>query len=628
MPSFSLETYAAWSNYHLTLGTSPKRGSPPAMTIEHLRRFHCADLEIEEPIEKMRKSAATVAHALKKTEQDRKSRWRERPDKEIAAGIVGRGWSFSPLIGTPFAQIMAEGLAWTAKIPEDALHEDADGTNLCLCGGGTRLRELVSWAESNGKSFKTSGTHMGPTVAGCFGTGSHGSRLKFGGFQNLIKGIHIIAGDNRQVWVQRESDPVLNSATVRSLTTEYLYQEREPGEPPTIKYEKVECCEIPNDVDFENALIHLGCMGVVNAVALELADIERFNVWALKKKITPTWLKLISDGRFQTISDELGFENEVPQFYELTIDPKDPFGKPAAHLVYFLAEPQASLVKPIGERPVPADAITLFAQDKLHALTKGEEIANWSEDKSQSSDFASKTTDEALRFLLEGSGTLLDAYLTTGAFKEPGKGATPILAGASWGQIHADEISGGIPGALYNASYAVELKNLKKAIEVMSNAVKHLSPSFIFTVRFVHNSDSKMAFTRFKDCAVIEIDGLSRHICEQTIYYGRQNNRQGGQFSIHIEAALDLLASTVERGAEAVKSALAAADIDFSMHWAKLANVNSKGELDAEKIKRDFGEEVINSWQDTRGKILKEKQGLVFFRNKAAEGYGLLPNLG
>ncbi|GAB5482970.1 MAG: hypothetical protein Pars92KO_27270 [Parasphingorhabdus sp.] len=46
---------------------------------------------------------------------------------------------------------------------------------------------------------------------------------------------------------------------------------------------------------------------------------------------------------------------------------------------------------------------------------------------------------------------------------------------------------------------------------------------------------------------------------------------------------MEALASTVERGAEAVKDALSDSGIEYSMHWAKL------GDLNKAKVTEDFG---------------------------------------
>ncbi|MEP3421265.1 MAG: hypothetical protein ABJN35_06000 [Erythrobacter sp.] len=655
MPSMSLQTYAAWSNYHLTVGETPTRGLPPAMTIEHMRRFHCADVDECNPSVTMSDTAGTVMHALFETQRDTRSRWGPRPDDEIAAGIVGRGWSFSSLIGTPFAQLMAEGLAWIAEFPEDMRTDCAKDMNLCLCGGGTRLRELVSWAEGNSpeRSILTSGTHLGPTVAGTFGTASHGSRLGRGGFQNLIHGMHVIAGDDRHIWLQRKSNRVMNAQAIKKLVAQYTYLKEEEcpesetggsnGSQSGCETDRKKCCkkpekrafeciEIADDEHFENALIHLGCMGVINAVAVELTDVEKFNVMGWAAAIDRKWIEYAADGKFHDLAKLLAEDAPCPEFYELTFDPFRPYREPAAHVFYFKTN---EFVSAQQTRPTLADTISLVAGGKLFDIPGKPDLDMLQAEKDVSVDPPGADINRVLALLLNGQTTLLKAYIEEGCFQDVDlncpKGPKAIdygqsIGGGTWGEIHPDEISGGIPGALYNASYAIDRKRLPEAVDAITKAVEGLAPSFLFTIRFVDNAAGNLSFTHFKECAVIEIDGLSRHICDQTIYYGRQENRRGGHFTIHMEAALDLMASTVERGAEAVKRALTGAGIDFSMHWAKLGNIDERGLLDAKKVRSDFGPAKIESWRDTRCKLLK-RQGELFFRNSAAEGYGLLPNV-
>lgn len=631
MPSTSLQTYAAWSNYHLTLGETPEYGLPPAMTIEHMRHTHCADVDDGNPIETMRNTAAMLAKALRLTQSDTESRWREkRPREELAAGIVGKGWSFSPVIGTEFAQIMAEGLSWISEIPNGDRHKNSGEMNLCLCGGGTRLRELVNWAETRkpAMSIKTSGTHLGPTIAGTFGTASHGSRLNHGGFQDLVRGMHIITSDHRQVWLQKRGEEVLNENAIKSLKTSYVFMRQGKEEDccrPVPDFAEVEIVEICEEEDFENALIHLGCMGVVNAVAIELNPVEDFLVMAWKQKIDGAFLDRVSQGDFSGIAQDcFAAKGRKPKFYELTIDPQKPFDEEAAHLFYFEKETDEKALTIQGSKPSPADSISFLAAKGLRTFDKEDDWSKVLEQPDSEDSTGDPYLDFALMKLLCGKTSLFDAYRCSAGFKEPNPkefDPTDALVTGSWGQIHGDEISGGIPGSLYNASYAIDRKNVRVAIDSITQAVSSLHPCFVFTVRFVDDPAGNLAFTRFGKNAVIEIDGLSPHICEQTIYYARKF----AKFPKELEEAFVKLSKTLVAGEAAVRQALEDSGIDYSMHWAKLGIIEQK------KVLKDFGQpkgnSPIDSWQKTRAKLIdSDYWSDVFFRNPAATSYGLLPD--
>lgn len=618
MPGTSLETFAAWSNYHLTIGDSPAPGMPPAITVARQVRNHCSDADEHDAAGTIVATAGMLMKQLSILETMRTKPTPVKPEPgNFASGIVGRAWSFERLIGTPVSQIIAEGLAWCADLPESMRGDNAKSRNLCLAGGGTRLREIVSWAEKRGLSIATSGTHLGPSIAGGFGTASHGSRLGIGigGLQDIVRGLHIVVGQDRHVWLQRKSDRIVRKGTAASLVASY----RPDPDKPTIE---VSCTLIEDDALFDAALVHLGCMGIVNAVALELIPAERFAGFKLKKSIDEDWLKTVSDGKFDEIANRFGAGGLALQFYELTIDPFKPFSTPAAHLLYFHDDTAGAVGASGGVRPSAADAIGLFAQGLAESHVRLLDAPPGTEP-----DF-----DAAIQQITRQGKTVYEAYLAladfvdaTGQIDIP---KAPIRG--SWGEIHGDEISGDLPGALYNASYAIPLDRLHDAIPAICDAVKDLPGSFVYTVRFVEDPKGLLAFTRFGRNAVIEIDGLSPFVCERFLLLRRQADIPDGE----VDEALRILAGTLEKGAMRVRAALEKEPIPYSMHWAKLGN------LDAANVRKGFGQSgcggpsPIERWRAAREEIIGTYQdgtpntgSRAFFRNPAVERYGLLEPL-
>ena len=671
MPSTSLEFRAAWSNYHVTIGDAPQPGEPPAMSVEFLRRLHASDLGDLSAEDAMKASAATLIQAMNQIDLERlgnPSPIFDKPQREFASGMVGRGWSFSGLIGTPVSQIITEGLSWTKELPETMRTPQAKNKRLVVCGGGTRLRELVTWAErAMGCSIPTSGTHLGPTIAGGFGTASHGSRLGLGGLQNLVRGMHIVTGAGEHVFIQREAYdekkdrgslpkineaehfPVLSEAAIKGLETRVRIENppQANGFPGGFVDRDFQCRIITSDEHFENALIHLGCMGVVCSVVLELTAIEDFSVMRWAAPIDTNWLTSIDRGEWQALADKLGAGGRKPQFYELTIDPfkplpdpADPKGdvSPAAHLFYFIKDTNKDLGRDASlsdTRPVPANAVAGVARSLLSFSQKGRTQKDGSSSPFIGLKDGSPEPDvtAAIEKILKFVADLFKAYLISGQFKAPEDDDfdRPHQQG-TWSQIHTDEITGDVPGALYNASYAIPRSQVSKAVPLISKAVQGLDPSFVFTLRFISKPAGTLAFTQEEETAIIEIDGLSPFICHRTIFEIKKHLEESGEGEIEprLEAALLLLASTLERGADAVREALKDAGIPFSMHWAKLGN------LDGKKVQQDFGPtspkgDRIKAWQATRQFLLSPNgqtdENLVFFRNKAVVKYGLVDPL-
>lgn len=610
MPSKSLQMFAAWSNYNLTVGDPRPPFGSLAMTIENLFSLHCSDVDPAEPMEALSATGSVLLSYVNELEKLLEGKGPVGiPARNFSAATVGRGWSFAPLTGTPVAQLLGAGLSWTGRLDKCEIDDDfkGDSSKLMIAGGGTRLRELVSVAEPMGLSLPTGGSHLGQSLAGGFGTGTHGSRLGTGGLQNMVRAMHIVTGPGEHVWLQPKSSPVLSSKDIGKIAL------------PT------GCTEVTSDEDFANALIHLGGMGIVNAVVVELVERERFNVLAIDQKIDEKWLDLISDGDWDGIARGLGFHNDELQFYELTIDPQDPCGDHAAHLAYTLSSSNDLVEPPDRTRPVPADSIA-----NLAAFVKRSQEATPAP-FNPGAGFSTLAIDGpldpvvvgVLRQMLRDSGSsaVFEHYLKEGGFTNFTRPIDPekdALIKGSWGQIHGDEITGGVPGSLYNASFAIEINHAKDAVDVITKAVAGLAGSFVFTLRFVKDSAGTLAFTRTGEHAVIEIDGFSPlaiSLAQQQ--YIATEAAKGSKPDVHILAAFAQLSTTLERGAIAVRRALESAKIGYTMHWAKLGN------LDAAKVASDYSNGEIASWQKTRKKLLNQ-QGQVLFSNPALEEYGLV----
>ena len=619
MPSSSLETFAAWSNYHLTLGEAPDGATPPSMTIRHLRRLHASDVADMDVPDAIGATAAMLMDVLHDTQVIReKDHPFFGPRGDFASGIVGRGWSFTQLIGTPVSQIIAEGLSWSKLLPEDLRTPGAKGRNLCVCGGGTRLRELVSWAEALNPplSIPTSGTHLGPSVAGGFGTASHGSRLGMGGLHNLVRAMHIVTGEGDHVFLHRKSDPIFTQQAIAQL--EVQFSGRDTGDGKQGQAQIIACYEIDDDKHFDNALIHLGCMGIVNAVILELTEKEEFSVMIWDHPIDKDTLDLLSDGQFDKVVDAMGADGRKPQFYELTIDRFEWDGSHAAHLIYFNPDEEITHSAK-GRRPVPSEGIFALAQ----GLASSE--ARWAQLQNLALDPPGPSIQQAIRFMLDREGSAFAYYLREGKFTKPDPNdfTNPKIRG-SWGQIHADEITGEIPGALYNASFAIDRKDLATALPSICDAVRDLAPTFVFTVRFVSDANQGLSFIQDPNAAVIEIDGLSPFFCLRVLEMLKLTPLD----EVHFTAALQLLSTTLQRGALAVKRGLHGENIDFAMHWAKL------GDQTQDLVRQNFGhpnnpKSALASWRATREEVLSTKrspkgEGRVFFRNAWVEELGLL----
>ena len=353
MPAKSMRMFAQWSNYNLTAGEPREPLGGLGMTVENLFSLHCSDVDPAHPLAAAGATSAVLCEYIAELRKlARGGGPLNSPRGKFAACTVGQGWSFARLTGTPVAQLLAEGLSWnsTALAASVSTRFKGNRDHLMIAGGGTRLRELVSVAEANNLSLETGGSHLGQSLAGSCGTGTHGSRLDSGGIQNMVRALHIVTGPDSHVWLQPASSPVLEESDMPQLVADIPARRESPAR-------QVSCTLVSDDGHFDNALIHLGAMGIVNAMVVELRPIEQFNVLAIKRPVTQSWFETIDRGDFVQIARDLGIADREPQFYELTVDPHDIFGPVAGHVVYTLRG--ASLAPGVtGVHPVPGDALS------------------------------------------------------------------------------------------------------------------------------------------------------------------------------------------------------------------------------------------------------------------------------
>lgn len=582
MPSISHNMMSLWRNYHLTeqgryIPRSPtdpdaariltKCGYPDG-TVRDQASVNCSDLVGATGPAMFAATGAVlqgyVAEVLARSDDP----FAKRPAIDLVP--IGRGWSFSALIGGIDTQIDMTGLSGAAVAQRKDMADGAayPAARTVFVLGGTRLRELLNWAQRrNGPklSVKTSGTHLGLTIAGAVATASHGSRLGFGGIQDMVTGLHLVTGPKQSVWIERKSRPVLSDAAIATFS----------NQPP-----------IRDDDLFADALVHLGGMGLVNGVTLEMVRDVGYDVDIKLHAVDRGWLQDVAGGGWRKIAGALGLSG-TPVFYELTLNPFGWDSGTAIHTVYRLSQPAA--FKAMAASPAMVHGPRSFAD-----LASG-----------MIAEHAQTTGGPALKSAGASTVPAPDAFAlymmklqNSEVFKHPPRNAR-------WDQIHPDDITGGYPGALYNASFAVKREEIAEIMPLLCAAVEGLAPTFLFTLRFVSHASGTLAFTRFPETCVIEIDGFSRN----APIFGPQWGH------VIVEGARRMRACLGGENA-------AGRSFDYSMHWGKL------GDLDKAKVWADYGApgtpgSLIDRWRRTRERLLTPDFAKVLW-NKALVDYGLI----
>jgi hypothetical protein len=436
---------------------------------------------------------------------------------------VGAAWSFSNILRGGRTLFETES---TNRIHVIAPSEKGPGAGtdpLVLVAAGTILANLNKAIERD-MALRTSGAHDGQTVAGLLGTGTHGSVIGYGAFQNQVRGVHLVVGPQESVWIERGPRHVLAPAFTGQFATSI---------------------ELDPEL-FEAVLVHLGGLGVLNAVLLEVAKGYTLEVVRKKRRLGLEDLRLLETGQFRAFAERVWPATaKDPHYVEVTLNPYHSYSETggvgeanALVTIYF----KIDRVPPRGPYPPAEDVLNLLEQaptDPVEFLSLGEQVFKH----------------------------------VAGKFQET---INPLLM--SWGQAHGEhkkEKLGPFTIELYNAAYAMPRDRLLTALPIMLRAFTRtgLAPG-VFTLRFVSASAGHLAFTAFPENVVVNIDGI-----------------RDKAFQLCASAAAD------------VALALETAHLPFCQHWGK------QGEITPRRFVACYGEPTTQSsragkWLAARRRLL------------------------
>jgi hypothetical protein len=453
--------------------------------------------------------------------------------------IIGSGWSFSDLVD-------GDGILLNTHLAPAVFRitsSRAPGKRLVLVSGGTTVSTLNAFLMAQGLSLETSGAHDGQTIAGACATSVHGSRIGHGAFQNHVRGIHLVTGPGDSIWLEPGDVPLVGTDFIADLGARHV------DEPDS----------------FAAALVHLGGMGFVNAYLLEVAD--RFDLAIVRRElpIGPAQLQRLQAGEFSDFGQsvwpesQLFFPAQPPAYVEVIYNP-------FSHVTPGLPSPRNSIVylgyqTGVQEQAEASAVASIFFQDVLNRIMD------------QAEQLADRLTPP---WLLPEVLLLVDG-------NTPPPGHRP--ASKPWGQVFGKVTKR--PFELYNAALAIKRQDLVATVDTLQQALLAdgvgEAGALVFTLRFVSGAAGLLAFQRFAETAVINVDGIR--------------------------------SSRARASAQRMVNALDATGISFSQHWGK------QGILNATRIAREFGpqsnpESLLSRWQRARSRLMEPDMRLVF-SNKA-----------
>lgn len=401
---------------------------------------------------------------------------------------LGGGWSLAPVGMTEGYLVNTKPLRLRFRVSSDRIVPDYAGkvNNLVFVQCGNSITRLNRYLKANKKSLKTSGSSNGQTVVGALSTGTHGSRIDFGAFQEFVVGLHLIVGVDRHIWLERQSYPVTRPDFAEKLGAE----------------------RIQNDDLFNAVLVSFGSFGFIHGVLIETERRFLLESYLLQLPYDDAMKKAIRTLKFSSLQLP---HSKRPYHFEVIFNPNAASRKPFVKVMY--------------KRPY-----------RHHYPHPERDV-----DEPGLGDSALEIVGRIL--------DRLPARLTRALINQAVESEYQPY-GPKWGtlgEIFSSEI---VRGKTLSAAMAVPLDMAEQALDaayVAHNNHNKLFPGLI-SLRYVKGSAALLAFTQHKHCAILEVDSLySDASMEYLREVWKQLKTANIPYTLHWGKIHELDASTVKK---------------------------------------------------------------------------------
>jgi hypothetical protein len=316
--------------------------------------------------------------------------------------------------------------------------------NLLFAQCGNSIQELNNWLKQNKRSLKTSGASNGQTIAGCFSTGTHGSAIDTGSVQDFVVGMHIITGPQENIWIERESYPVVSDLFLQKFNTTL----------------------VADDGLFNAALVSFGSFGFIHGVMIETEDIYLLECYRKKIPIDDSFRHIMETLDF-TNANFIPNGNERPFHFQAVIDQYNLADGAYATIMY---------KRPFTENYQPP-------VDDFNKAGPGDDLAAVI---GIITDLFPSLTHKVVSTLVKSSYALYEGDRGTS------------------GEIFRNN---NIRGKLLSTAIGIPLDRVLKVNDMLieMNAT-HGPLSGIFSYRYVKKSTATLAFTKFDPTCILELD--------------------------------------------------------------------------------------------------------------------------
>lgn len=467
-------------------------------------------------------------------------------DHKLRLRAMGSGWSLSKVAVAEHGIINTKGLTLKAQLTNsqvsgEFLAAGGDPANLLFaqCGNEViRINDLLEKQRVPPKSLRVSGGSNGQTIVGAFSTGTHGAAFKYGALCDCVLGMHLVVGPDRHVWLERASRPVTSAAFQQMIGAEVIL----------------------DDGLFNSALISFGSFGIIHSVLIEVEPIFLLEQHLSQVPYHAALLQAVTGGDFSGLSSLFRHPAEKLYHFELAINQYD-FTKDGLRkevylrLMYKLPyQSQYPKIDPTAQgRYTYGDDVLGLIQTMLDAIDK--------------------VPGHHLERVLVPK--LVNTLFKT-AYNRPEKAMGTI------GETFRNTI---FRGRLFSAAFAFNRADIPAVVDLFLELNKRTPFTGVLAFRFVKGSPATLAFTRFENTCVLELDGAETAL----------NHQFTGAFAQVLENH----------------------QIPYAIHWGKI-----NGILNEQRVRYMHGDQQVDRWLSHRQQLLSDEVREVF-NNEFLERCGL-----
>jgi FAD/FMN-containing dehydrogenase len=331
-----------------------------------------------------------------------------------------------------------------------------DPDNLLFVQSGMSIQEIDDFLLSKKKALSTHGASNGQTIAGAISTGVHGAAFDVGAMPELVRGIHLVTGPSRHVYLERESLPIVSESFVQRIGAEHIL----------------------DDALFNAALVSFGSFGIIHGVMIEAEDHYLMDTYVQRMPYDHTdngkMLKRVM-ATLDFTDAVLPCGNERPYHFSVLLNPYD-----MDKGVYVTTMYKRTFAS--GYDPPKANAAGIGPGDDAPT-------------------FIGRLTDALPALVPLMVNKVLGESL---ALSELDAENRPVKQTGTIGEIFNNTT---LRGRLLSAAVGFPAEMVNQVIDLMLHANTLDDPfAGLFSFRFVKQTSATLGFTRFPRTCVMELD--------------------------------------------------------------------------------------------------------------------------